>query len=196
MRTRFKDTFVKAAIGAAIILVAFICGKVDEECGGKERWDVKTVQDKESEKIRWTPIASNIKTLRALTQVYPAKFDKSKRYGFEFNTYQIDCKIVKYLSEDDGDYHLVLVDPTDSTKTIIGEIPNPTCERVAKSKYAGSFSYSRKTFESYEISKNKVADGVYRVVGVCFFDKIHGQTGVAPNGIELHPIMDIERISR
>jgi hypothetical protein len=26
-----------------------------------------------------------------------------------------------------------------------------------------------------------------RVVGVAFFDYKHGQTGVAPNGIELHP---------
>ena len=28
-----------------------------------------------------------------------------------------------------------------------------------------------------------------RVVGVAFFDFLHGQTGVAPNGIELHPIL-------
>jgi hypothetical protein len=27
------------------------------------------------------------------------------------------------------------------------------------------------------------------VVGVGFFDFIHGQTGVAPNGIELHPVL-------
>ena len=29
------------------------------------------------------------------------------------------------------------------------------------------------------------------VTGVGFFDPIHGQTGVAPNGIELHPILEI-----
>ena len=29
------------------------------------------------------------------------------------------------------------------------------------------------------------------VTGVGFFDKIHGQTGVAPNGIELHPVLSI-----
>jgi len=27
------------------------------------------------------------------------------------------------------------------------------------------------------------------VTGVAFFDFKHGQTGVAPNGIELHPIL-------
>ena len=28
-----------------------------------------------------------------------------------------------------------------------------------------------------------------RVTGVAFFDYEHGQTGVAPNAIELHPIL-------
>jgi len=30
-----------------------------------------------------------------------------------------------------------------------------------------------------------------QVTGVAMFDFLHGQTGVAPNGIELHPIIDI-----
>jgi hypothetical protein len=31
-----------------------------------------------------------------------------------------------------------------------------------------------------------------RVVGVAFFDYKHGQTGVAPNGIELHPVLGFD----
>jgi hypothetical protein len=31
--------------------------------------------------------------------------------------------------------------------------------------------------------------GSATVTGVGFFDVIHGQTGVAPNGIELHPVL-------
>jgi len=30
------------------------------------------------------------------------------------------------------------------------------------------------------------------VMGVGFYDPIHGQEGVAPNGIELHPILEIK----
>ena len=30
------------------------------------------------------------------------------------------------------------------------------------------------------------------VTGVAFFDVLHGQEGVAPNGIELHPILMID----
>ena len=32
-------------------------------------------------------------------------------------------------------------------------------------------------------------NGTATVTGVGFFDVIHGQTGVAPNGIELHPVL-------
>jgi hypothetical protein len=28
-----------------------------------------------------------------------------------------------------------------------------------------------------------------QITGVAFFDFLHGQTGVAPNGIELHPVL-------
>ena len=31
-----------------------------------------------------------------------------------------------------------------------------------------------------------------RITGVGFFDYLHGQRGVAPNGIELHPVLDVE----
>jgi len=34
-----------------------------------------------------------------------------------------------------------------------------------------------------------------RMVGVAFFDFKHGQTGVAPNAIELHPILGFARLS-
>jgi hypothetical protein len=33
-----------------------------------------------------------------------------------------------------------------------------------------------------------------RVTGVGFFDRVHGQNGVAKNGIELHPLLDIKFI--
>jgi hypothetical protein len=34
-----------------------------------------------------------------------------------------------------------------------------------------------------------------RVTGVAFFDYKHGQTGVAPNAIELHPVLDFACLS-
>jgi len=34
------------------------------------------------------------------------------------------------------------------------------------------------------------------VTGVLFFDKLHGQLGVAPNGVELHPVISPEAEDR
>jgi hypothetical protein len=34
------------------------------------------------------------------------------------------------------------------------------------------------------------------MVGVAFFDFLHGQTGVAPNGIELHPVLGFACLSK
>jgi hypothetical protein len=31
--------------------------------------------------------------------------------------------------------------------------------------------------------------GKATITGVGFYDRIHGQTGVSPNGIELHPVL-------
>jgi hypothetical protein len=41
----------------------------------------------------------------------------------------------------------------------------------------------------------QTADIPVRVKGVGFFDFEHGQTGIAPNGIELHPVLDIDFIA-
>jgi hypothetical protein len=39
--------------------------------------------------------------------------------------------------------------------------------------------------------KRRAADEPVTLFGVGFFDVIHGQRGVAPNGIELHPVLGI-----
>ena len=37
-----------------------------------------------------------------------------------------------------------------------------------------------------------MARPLVRITGVGFFGYIHGQRGVALNGIELHPVLDVE----
>src|SRR5260370_37385818 len=47
-------------------------------------------------------------------------------------------------------------------------------------------------FEALQPFKTKVEPTPVVVTGVGFFDKVHGQMGVAKNGIEIHPILAIE----
>ena len=174
----------------AVVLTAFLPG---DNCG-KERREVKALLDKEAAKIKWTSKRTSVKAMSKLVQVFPKdkKFDKKIRYGFEYNVYELKCRIREFRKEDDGDYHLVLVDLNDTTITIVGEIINPECPDLANSQYLGAFKNTREEFELFKLPKNKVMQGVYTITGVCFFDFVHGQLGISANGVEVHPIMDIE----
>ena len=105
-------------IKLAIIFMASFVLSFDNDCG-TERLDVRTLTDKEAKLIKWIPITTSVKGLTKLVQPFPVEekkkkkgtpvFDKSKRFGYEFNIYSVQCKIREFRKEDDGDYHLVLV---------------------------------------------------------------------------------------
>ncbi len=80
----------------------------------------------------------------------------------------IDC----YKREEDGDIHLVL---SDSGCTMIAEIEDGSPER-SKFKATSRWKYLQKRAT---------------ITGVRYYDHIHGQRGVAPNGIEIHPVLKI-----
>jgi hypothetical protein len=83
---------------------------------------------------------------------------------------------------------------------MVVEFPDPACaegSRVlkqitsARRQFLKHFQQPTKKFAVYKTSPVKV-----RVVGVGFFDKIHGQKGMLPkskggNGIELRPVLSI-----
>jgi len=186
--------YLKSLLVLSVLIIVF---GFKNDCGGKERWSVKILTDKESSKIYWLPKHTTVKALTELVQPYPVnnkKFDRSVRFGYEFNVYEVYCKIRQYIREDDGDYHLVLVDLSDTTLTMVGEIPNPDCDSVSKSKYAKGFRETRNEFEKHILPKGKVSTETFIITGVCFFDFIHGQKGVAKNGVEIHPIMDLVKL--
>jgi hypothetical protein len=45
-------------------------------------------------------------------------------------------------------------------------------------------------------SRFTLLSGTASITGVAFFDVLHGQRGVAPNGIELHPVIRFRATSR
>ena len=103
-----------------------------------------------------------------------------------------------YKKESDVDYHIVIQD--DHGNTMVTEIPSPACivtsaaPRVpALSPFTPGISIARGKFDAKFAATQffQTANVPVRITGVGFFDFLHGQTGVAPNGIELHPILDI-----
>ncbi len=76
---------------------------------------------------------------------------------------------------------------------MVAEIPSPTCVG-ASSPFAGQIVSARAKFDAQftATSSFQTANVPVRVTGVGFFDFFHHQHGVAPNVIELHPVLKIE----
>jgi len=137
----------------------------------------------------------------------------------ETTVWRLKATVTEAKLEQDGDYHLVLKGA--SGKTMIGEIPNPDPAFVTNAVWRADIKVARdamdkklggpltaKDFNPAEMgpptterfAKARMADETAAmtqvnasatITGVGFFDSSHGQTGVAPSAIELHPILDI-----
>jgi hypothetical protein len=108
----------------------------------------------------------------------------------ETTQWVINATLTLYKLESDSDYHLVLQDA--NGLTMIGEIPSPTCVGSG-SPFLSGITNARNEFNARFTATTsfQTANIPVKVTGVGMFDFLHGQTGVAPNGIELHPILDI-----
>jgi hypothetical protein len=99
--------------------------------------------------------------------------------------------------EDDSDIHLVVADPSNAQHTMIVEFPNAGCvrragptsrRRMARARTALMHACGPASHGSF-----RLLTGTATIGGVAFFDVIHGQRGVAPNGIELHPALSFTK---
>jgi hypothetical protein len=161
----------------------------DVACGGVERWAVKVFTDPLAGNINWTPKPTSIAHLVAISTPTPSA--SMPRYQpVEDSTYVVNCRITIKKDEADDDFHLVL---SDGINTLIGEVPDPTCSSVSSSPKAAQFIAARNWVMQYIGSGNvnNVNLPPVTVTGVAFIDPPHGQTGEAPNHLELHSIFDI-----
>ena len=77
-------------------------------------------------------------------------------------------------------------------RTMIAEIPSPSCVGP-NSPFAAGIAHARAQFDAMFTATTTFqnANVPVQITGVGFFDYFEGQEGIAPNGIELHPIIDI-----
>lgn len=157
---------------------------------GTERWSVKTGTDPDASSVNVTTI--NPTTIANLfTLIPPATLPNNNRISpTEKTVFSITATLIEYKIEADSDYHLVISD--DRGQTMIVEIPSPSCIGAA-SPFTEAIARARATFDGKFTATGSFQHVTIpiKVTGVGFFDRIHGQTGVAPNGIELHPVLDI-----
>lgn len=138
---------------------------------GVERWKVKTLQDR-----------PHLLALKTTTIAWLASRPKptplpAGRAPFEYHQYRVVAQVTKVIREADGDLHLVLYQGADH---MIAEAPSAACN-------TGATPYRRTQMQTAKAAVTVCATA--EVIGVAFFDFFHHQTGVAPNEIELHPII-------
>jgi hypothetical protein len=204
-----KDATARTAAGAAALQAAV-----------HHRWSVKTGADAGAGQLAGqVPTATTIASLRALA--VPAVLPPDGRSeGAEQTTWQLEATLTGYKHETDGDYHLVIAD--DQGNTMIAEIPDPaalapgsffvteiTGARQAFDDKFGLQMAAPPVAAAAEVASPEVAaapesgaaaaapalipaNTPVTVRGLGFFDFAHGQDGVAPNAIELHPVISIE----
>jgi hypothetical protein len=179
---------IRAAALAAAVFVAGLATVAASTAGasvqhdarilcGVERWTVKTLQDR--------PILIPAKTVTLhylVTRPAPSSLP-SIRLPFERHVFRVVAAVTLIRPESDDDFHLVL---SAGGQTMIAESPAPYCT-------AGAFPVRRTQMRRARAAVRLCARAA--VTGVAFFDYDHGQTGVAPNAIELHPILAFRCLS-
>jgi hypothetical protein len=172
-----------------------------------ERWVVKTAADADAQGMTGqAPTPTTIADLIAIKIPRPLPPD-GRSDGAEKTVWQLTATLQEYGREADGDYHMVLAD--DQGHTMIGEIPNPG-DISTNSYFATQITNARSAFDAkFHIMEDITAPSpqadptaeatiAFHAVGIPvtltglgYFDFPHHQRGVAPNAIELHPVIGI-----
>src|SRR5438093_8033318 len=172
-----------------VVLLMLLPTRTLAQCG-VERWPVKTGTDPDAGLVNLTSI--NPTTIANLTGITaPASVpDNDRVKPSETTVWVINATLTKYVLAFDSDYHMVLTDS--AGRTMIAEIPAPGCVGPG-SPFAAGIAHARAQFDAMFTATPtfQTANVPVQITGVGFFDHLEGQEGLAPNGIELHPIIDI-----
>lgn len=142
---------------------------------GIERWTVKTLQDRPSLLRAQDTTVAHLTALPKPTSLH------GTRLAFERHVFTVTTSASFLREEDDQDLHVIL---GSGRVRMIAEAPNaPLCSPRATMTRVRQMKTARDGVLAHRTCARA------RVTGVAFFDFLHGQTGVAPNGIELHPIL-------
>ena len=187
--TGAKSISVVVTDAQARMAFAGITVSVASPTCGVERWSVKVGTDPAASSVdlsKATPVS--LATMRSWPA--PASPPLNTRVApYETTVWVVHGTLINFKKEDDVDYHIVMQDGAGTT--LITEVPCPCC--AIGSPFESSIANARQAFDAKltatEFFQNPNIP--VRITGVGFFDFIHGQTGVAPNGIEVHSILSI-----
>jgi hypothetical protein len=153
---------------------------------GVERWRVKILADEDRGSISWSPETTSIASLRQIPAPRAALPATRRIAPHELTLYRVRAVIRQVVPEQDGDWHVVLADPDHIGETLVTEIPDSAC--ALGSGHEGDYAAARRSLRG--IPRGALVE----LDGIGFFDYLHGQRGMAPNGFELHPVVAIRSL--
>ena len=189
MRLDRFEKQVLGFVGICILLLTATC-LVFGECGGVERWAIKTLQD--GVVLPLVPVNTTVKEQSELTRP-EGGWLKMPRQKDESVYYRITGMITWAGMESDHDYHLVL---SDGRRTMVCEIPDPDCLPPDNS-HAGLYRAARHVIDSaigrpLRGSIRKIVPISVELCGVGFWEKPDHGTGHSINGREIHPVLFVK----
>jgi hypothetical protein len=150
-------------------------------------WPYKIGKDPDVAKVSLVPVPTTIDALLALP--HQERTDEIRRFApVELTTYELrDVTLKSFQRAPDGDVHMVLAD--EHGHTMIAEAAPPFCTDD-DSPWKARITAVRKVVDD-EIPMAMMGwhKRTVSLAGPAYFDTIHGQFGVAPNGIEIHPLL-------
>jgi hypothetical protein len=169
------------------MLVAIVIASGFFSCG-TERQEMKVLRDRGAARLS-APVHVTVE------QLIRARRPRSLRgrSRVEHLVAVIDVTVVDVRDEADGDLHVALEGATGAT--LIAELPSPAC--TMGSRYTAQMRRAREDFlRLISLFGRRRGPVRLRISGVVFFDRQHGQTRAAFNGIELHPVLSVEALRR
>ena len=157
---------------------------------GVERWKIKTLNDPGAFSVSLTPRDTTVAALRGYRR--PHTLSSSRLGSVEKTTYRVHAQLVEFKLEEDSDVHLDVADPR-SGGTMIVEVPALHCvaqpSAAVRKKIGDARSALIRACGRPSASHFTEIHGSATISGVGFWDFKHHQAGVAPNAIELHPVI-------
>ena len=154
---------------------------------GVLRWPVKIWADQDASKVDTVPIPVTVAELAQIPRPATAFPQRNRVPGAELQTFVLRARLMDARpQDDDSDIHVVLRDLVNEHATLVTEIPHPVCTQ--DTLLARRFNDARAALRQVP------RDGIVEIVGIGFFDTHHGQRGMAPNGIEIHPVLYLRPI--
>jgi Secretion system C-terminal sorting domain len=162
---------------------------------GVERWSIKTLTDSDTSSINFgSVIPSTIQYQRSK----PAPLTlPNTRLQDEDTLYSLDCIMYKYKLEADNDIHIVICAVNDASQTMVAEIVNADCPGIINTSRYSALKNLRTWFDStYHPTTSFTNTNIHiKLTGIGFYDFLHGQTGIPPNGREIHPILSFSLVT-